>query len=46
MNFFHNDFSNHIPKPEGLAFNLLGAKFSSYANFLFELGISDLGKID
>ena len=46
MNYFLHDFSNHIPKPSGTAFNILGAKFASYSNFLFELGLSDLAKYD
>lgn len=46
MNFFLHDFVNHIPKPSGAAFNVLAAKFLSYSNFIFELGLSDLSKYD
>ena len=45
-NFFKNDFTNHIPLPEGTALKILGKKFSEATPYIGTLGTKTLGEYD
>jgi hypothetical protein len=40
-NFFSHDLTNHIPKPEGVALDLLAAKFATITDLIQEVGLSN-----
>lgn len=45
-NFFSKDFSNHIGGAEGIALNLLAAKFATETPYIQQVGLSNMGQID
>ena len=42
LNFFANDFSNHIPDPKSIALIPLGVRFATATNFIQTVGLSEM----
>ena len=42
LNFFANDFSNHVPDPVNPAFALLGARFDTATHYIQTMGLSNM----
>lgn len=43
-NYFENDFSNHIARAKSASLIPVAAKFSSYTDYVQEVGLSDMAK--